>query len=714
MESAASQFAGLFQSGISDATAGSPALPPRDFLKLDDGVVESLSDNSLSWMARMESDGQSWWAWADGSGGDNESGISKRNRITKRSRPSWTSDSGASSRRQMQQESFDSSLPRASTSSSSSATGRRDLKQLVDRLDYTDQVSGDEYAALLKKCGSLRALDEGRRVHAHILLSNRSNERFIANLLVEMYGKCGSLENARAVFDGISRKNLFSWNIILAAYAQNGHEAEALSLFQRMDSHVPPDKFTYSTVISACSTLGALEQGIAIHKMVEKVGLEAETVVGTSLVNMYGRCHSLGNARLVFERIPCKDAITWNAIVTAYAQDGSGKEALEIFQRMQQEGVKTGSATFISVLEACASTSALALGRVIHQNLVANGLDRELIVATALVNMYAKCGKLVEAREVFDQMEGMDVVAWTAIVAGSAQHGHIEESKDLMRRMELEGIKPNNVTFLSLVYACSHSGYLDEARDCFIAMADHGFFPLPEHFRCVIDLLGRGGRLEEAQEVIDAMPFEPGLTAWLTMLSACRLQKDVLRAEIAAEKCYEIEPTRPSAYLLMSNLYAALERWDDVEKVRRLMERRGVKKEPGLSCIEVKNRLHEFGAADKSHPQKDLIYEELRKLTLEIKEAGYVPDTSLVLHNVDEETKQATLFHHSERLAVVYGLINTPPGTSLCVVNNLRMCSDCHTAFKYISTISNRQIVVRDANRFHTFATGGCSCKDYW
>lgn len=301
------------------------------------------------------------------------------------------------------------------------------------------------------------------------------------------------------------------------------------------------------------------------------------------------------------------------------------------------------------------------------------------------------------------------------VFPGCAQHGRCREALEYFEQMKKEGIKPDKITFTSVLSACTHVGLVEEGRKHFRSMfVEYGIIPMGEHYSCFVDLLGRAGRLEEAEVVILSMPFKPGASVWGALLSACRVHSDVERAERAAENVLKLDPADAGAYVALSNIYSAAGRYEDAEKIRQVMDNRAVIKEPGQSWIEVDGKIHVFHVEDKSHPQNDEIYAALNRLTEQIKEVGYVPDTSFVLHDMDELQKERLLCSHSERLAISYGLISTPPGTPIRIVKNLRVCGDCHTATKFISKVVSREIVARDAHRFHHFVDGVCSCGDYW
>jgi pentatricopeptide repeat protein len=302
------------------------------------------------------------------------------------------------------------------------------------------------------------------------------------------------------------------------------------------------------------------------------------------------------------------------------------------------------------------------------------------------------------------------------MISGYAMHGYANEVFKLFEEMKHSGIRADHITLVGVLSACSRAGLVDEGYEYFNCMSNYyNITPVMEHYSCMVDLLGRAGRLEEALDFINNMPIKPDASVWSCLLGACRIHNNIELGELAAEHVFELDSKNAGNYVLLSNIYAAAGRWDDIERVRKLMKDRGVKKTPGYSWIKVDKQVHAFLVGDRSHPQMQEIYMELERLSSEMKMAGYVANTRFVLNDVKEEEKEQILLnHHSEKLAIAFGLLNTPPGTTIRVVKNLRVCGDCHTATKFISKIVAREIVVRDANRYHHFKDGQCSCCDYW
>jgi pentatricopeptide repeat protein len=572
------------------------------------------------------------------------------------------------------------------------------------------------FASVLKVCAALADVKKGQNVHSYIVKSGLYSDVYTGSALVTMYSKCGYVEDARKVFDEVSRLNVVVWSAMIAGYAQNEQGGKALEIFHQMQLvGLKPNKFTFASVVTACASLEALEQGKWVHALIVKSSLESEVTVANALVTMYVKCNNIDDARTLFDRRVERNVISWTSMITGYAQNGKGEEALKIYGEMQRAGIKPNQFTFTSVLSACATLAALKKGIEIHRQIVNRELDSEVPVGNALITMYSKCGSIEEARNVFDKMPKRKASTWTAMITAYAQHAYVEEALQLFKQMQQEGMKPNNITFVSVLVACSRVGLVDEGRELFNSMSrDHGIIPAIEHYACMVDLLGRAGHLNEAEEFINQMPLEPTLVVWRTLLGACRIHGDIELGKRVAERILELEPENDATYVLLSNIYAAAGKWVDVSHIRQMMKDRMVKKEPGHSSIEVNGRLHMFVARDRSHPKTEEIYAKLDDLSQKIREAGYVPDTSCVLHDVSEEKKEHFLSYHSEKLAIAFGLISTPPNTTLRIVKNLRVCGDCHTATKFISKIVGREIVVRDTYRFHHFKDGCCSCGDYW
>ncbi|CAM6107095.1 unnamed protein product [Calypogeia fissa] len=572
------------------------------------------------------------------------------------------------------------------------------------------------YLCILKACASPLALKWGKEVHGSIRHAGLESDVRVGTALLQMYAKCGCITKARRVFENMTNRNSFTWNIMIGAYAERGSGVEAYLLFLKMRREgFEPDAITYISILNASASSGALEWVKEVHGHASKAGLESDLGVGNALVHMYAKSGCIENARLVFDRMEKRDLVTWTAMIGGLAEHGCGREAYRQFLQMRRAGFEPDAITYMSILNPSASAGALEWVKDVHAYASKAGLELDLRVGNALVHMYAKCGSLDDARLVFDRMEKRDVFTWTTMIGAFAQHGFGHEALELFRKMNADHVNPDRTSFAAVLSACYHGGLLDDGRRLFLAMKeDYGIEPDVVHYTCMVDLLGRAGLLEEANRFISNMPVEPNGVTWGALLGACRTYGNVEFGELAAKAFSKLEPDNSTPYVLLSNIYAAAGKWEKVSFLRTMMQERGVWKEPGRSWIEVDNKIHEFGSGDTSHPEAKAIYTELNELTEKLKAEGYIPDTQLVLQNIDDKDKELALCSHSEKLAITYGLMRTPRGETIRVYKNLRVCPDCHTATKFISKVTGREIIARDLNRFHHFKDGMCSCGDYW
>jgi pentatricopeptide repeat protein len=568
---------------------------------------------------------------------------------------------------------------------------------------------------VLKVCGGLRALEMGRLVHGQIFRHGFESDVFVQNSLVAMYVKCSQPRRARTVFDGLYDRTIVTWTSIISGYAQNGEPMEALRIFSQMrQSNVNPDWIALVSVLRAYTDVEDLEQGKSVHGCVIKMGLEYEPDLLISLTSMYAKCGQVTVARSFFNQMEIPNLILWNAMISGYAKNGYAEEAVRLFREMICKNIRVDSITVRSAILACAQVGSLELARWMDDYIMKSEYRNDVFVNTALIDMYAKCGSVDLARIVFDRTLDKDVVVWSAMIVGYGLHGRGREAIDLYHAMKQAGVCPNDVTFVGLLTACNHSGLVKEGWELFHRMRDYGIEPRLQHYACVVDLLGRAGHLGQAYDFITNMPIEPGVSVWGALLSACKIYRNVTLGEYAAEQLFSIDPFNTGHYVQLSNLYASVRLWGRVAKVRVLMKEKGLSKDLGYSLIEINGKLQAFCVGDKSHPRYKEIYEELERLEKRLKEAGFILHTESVLHDLNYEETEEILCNHSERLAIAYGLISTPPGTTLRITKNLRACVNCHSATKLISKLCDREIVVRDANRFHHFKDGFCSCGDYW
>ncbi|WJX20985.1 Pentatricopeptide repeat-containing protein [Trifolium repens] len=600
------------------------------------------------------------------------------------------------------------------------------------------------FTNVLASCVATGNLDIGKKVHSFIVKLGLSGVVPVANSLLNMYAKSGDSLMAKVVFDRMRLKDkstwnimismhmqfgrlevaldlfdqmidrdIVSWNSIISGYCHQGYDIKALETFSDMfrSSPLKPDKFTLASVLSACANLESLKLGKQIHAYIVRAVIDISGALGNALISMYAKSGAVEVARTIVEL-----RVAWTAMIVGYAQNGLLNDALELFRLMITEGPRPNNYTLAAVLSVFSSLASLDHGKQLHATAIRLDEVSSVSVGNALITMYSRSGCIKDARKVFNQIctEG-DTSTWTSMIIALAQHGLGNEATELFEEMLKFNLKPDHITYVGVLSACTHVGLVEQGKRYFNLMKNvHHIEPTPSHYACIIDLFGRAGLIEEAYNFIKSMPIEPDVIAWGSLLSSCRVHKNVDLAKVAAEKLLLIDPNNSGAYSALANTLSACGKWDDAAKIRSLMKDRAVKKEQGFSWVQIQNKVHIFGVEDALHPQRDAIYKMMSKIWKEIKKMGFTPDTDCVLHDLEQEVKEKILRHHSEKLAIAFALINSPGYTTLRIMKNLRVCNDCHSAIKYISVLVGREIIVRDATRFHHFKDGSCSCQDYW
>ncbi|XP_026660588.2 pentatricopeptide repeat-containing protein At4g30700 [Phoenix dactylifera] len=572
-------------------------------------------------------------------------------------------------------------------------------------------------AVVLPAAAELQELILGMTVHCLGMKSGLAFHSHVVTGFISMYSKCGEIPAAKFLFEQIDEPDLIACNALISGYSSNGLVGSSVDVFRELLAfRGRPNSSTMVGLIPVSSPFEHESLSRSIHSFAIKSGLYLNSPVSTAFTTVYCRLNDMEAARKVFDAMPEKSMASWNAMISGYAQNGLTEMAISLFREMQDLNVRPNQITVTSTLSACAQLGALTLGKWVHQIITQEDLELNVYVLTALIDMYAKCGSIMEARRIFDGMVEKNVVSWNAMILGYGLHGQGLEALKLFKEMLNARIAPTGVTFLSVLYACSHGGLVEEGRAAFWSMTcDHGIKPGPEHYACMVDLLGRAGQLKEALEFIETVPESAGPGVWGALLGACMKHKETSLARLASEKLFELEPENTSYYVLLSNIYSANRNYPEAAMVRQQdAKSRKLPKTPGCTLIEIRDEVHIFTSGDRSHPQSVLIYSMLDKLTGKMVEAGYRAETDVALYDVEEEEKEHMVKVHSEKLAIVFGLISTEPGSEIRIIKNLRVCLDCHTATKFISRITQRLIIVRDATRFHHFKDGACSCGDFW
>ncbi|KAI5669307.1 hypothetical protein M9H77_19160 [Catharanthus roseus] len=639
------------------------------------------------------------------------------------------------------------------------------FKLMASKADISLRADAVSLVNILPACASLNAGGRGREAHAYAVRRGLNEDMFVVNALVDMYAKCGLIDEAERIFRRMEVKDVVTWNAMVTGYSQIGRYADALSLFEKMReegiqlnvitwsavisgyaqrglgeeaidvfrdmvsvSNVEPNVVTLVSILSGCAAVGALDKGWEIHCYAIKRVLNVDEIdpgenlmLINGLIDMYAKCNRVKVAYLIFESIGQnhRNVVTWTTMIGGYAQHGDANDALRLFSKMVSGTIKPvvpNAFTISCALVACVRLNALRLGRQIHAYVLRNRYESAMLfIANCLIDMYAKSGDVDAGRIVFDSMSQKNIVSWTTLMMGYGMHGRGEEAMQIFDGMRREGLQIDGVTFLVLLYACSHSGLINHGMNYFDRMyEDFGLVPGVEHYACMVDLLGRAGRLDKVMDLIEGMPVEPTPIIWVALLGACRIHRKVGLAEYAARKLSELECENDGTYTLLSNIYASAGRWKDVARIRTMMKHLGIRKRPGCSWIQGNKETVTFYVGDRSHPMSEAIYSLLMDLIERIKKMGYVPETSFALHDVDDEEKGDLLFEHSEKLALAYGILTSAPRQPIRITKNLRVCGDCHTAMTYISKVIEHEIILRDSSRFHHFKNGSCSCKGYW
>ncbi|KAL9158336.1 hypothetical protein ABFS82_08G061500 [Erythranthe guttata] len=583
-------------------------------------------------------------------------------------------------------------------------------------------MDGFTFSAVITACNDDVRLV--KQLHSSAFSGGFHGYASMNNSLISGYSKNGFFHDAERVFSEMGPvKDEVSWNSMIVAYGQQREGLKAMKLYQemvRLDLYV--DMFTLASVLSAFTSMEDLIGGKQFHSQLVKMGFHRNAHIGSGLIDLYSKCGGhMCDCRKVFDEMPDPDLVLWNTIISGYSlNEEFSEEALNFFKQMQRAGNFPDDCSFVCAISASSKMSSPSQGRQMHSLVIKSNIQSNRIsINNALVAMYSKCGNLQEARQLFDRMPEHNNVSFNSMIAGYAQHGLGAESLILFEKMLEKKIAPTSITFVSVISACAHTGKVEDGERYFSLMKEtFEIEPEAEHYACMIDLLGRAGKLDEAEGLICTMPYTPNVMVWGSLLRACRTHGNIKLAEKAANHCLHLDPSNAAPYVTMAHMYTVDRRWDEVSRVKKHMKDRSVKRRPGCSWIEIDKKIHSFVADDKSHPMREEIYGFWDKMWEKIKKAGYVPDLKWASVRDDcgvtEEEKETILRHHSEKLAVAFGLLSTTEGASLLVMKNLRMCGDCHNAIKVVSDVAKREITVRDCHRFHHFRQGQCSCGDFW
>ncbi|KAI3732104.1 hypothetical protein L1987_63301 [Smallanthus sonchifolius] len=616
-----------------------------------------------------------------------------------------------------------------------------DARKVFDESPVRDLISWNSVLAGYVQMGSV---EEAKMVYDQMPEKNV----IASNSMIALFGRCGRMDEAYRLFVVMKEKDLVSWTAMISCYEQGGMYEDALVMFIEMNRRgIGVDEVVVISVLSVCARALVLETGASIHGLVFKTGTSSYVNIHNALIHMYStcvdiadaeklfnlsshtdiiswnsmisgysKCGLLKKAREVFDKMHVKDVVSWSALISGHSQAGMFDETIVLFQEMMLRGqIKPDETILVSVISACTRLAALEQGTWVHAYIKKNGLDVNSVLGTTLIDMYMKLGCVESAEEVFYKMDEKGVSSWNALILGLAMNGKVEKSLEMFSEMKRSGVVPNKITFVAVLGGCRHMGLVDEGRHHFDSMINtHKIEPNIKHYGCMVDLLGRAGLLKEAEELIASMPMAPDVATWGALLGACKKHGASEMGERVGLKLIELQPDHDGFHVLLSNIYASKRSWENVAEIRGTMTENRVVKTPGCSVIEANGIVHEFVAGDTGHPRIHEIEEMLDVITERVKMIGYSPDTNEVCFDIDDEEKETTLFRHSEKLAIAFGLMVTDPATPIRIMKNLRICNDCHALAKLVSKAFDREIVVRDRHVFHHFRQGSCSCKEYW
>ncbi|PRQ45215.1 putative pentatricopeptide [Rosa chinensis] len=473
-----------------------------------------------------------------------------------------------------------------------------------------------------------------KQVQSHLAVSGTLFDPYAAAKIIAFCTVSDDLRHAYQLFRFMPSRTTYIWNVMIRGFTDRNESISALSVYADMlRSGFLPDNYTFSFVLRACAELSSVSFGVVLHAHAIRLGWESydfvqnglihlyvtcdfinparklfdmsvhkDVVTWTALVNGYVRSGQIVIARQLFDEMPEKNAVSWSAMINGYVHLGLFREALELFADMQTAGVSPNHAGIVGALTACAFVGALDQGRWIHAYVNRKGMRLDTVLGTALVDMYTKCGCVETARAVFDEMPKRDVFAFTSLISGLANNGESASAISLFARMKNEGIAPNEVTFVCVLSACSRVGMVDEGLQIFRSM-NNSFRIQPgvQHYGCLVDLLGRAGMLEEANKIVTEMPMEPDSYVLGALLNACRVHGDLDLGKEMVERFTGQRLDHSGVHVLLSNIYASENQWDDVTLLRKGMEEKRVRKVPGCSLIEVNGEVYEFTAGDRSH-----------------------------------------------------------------------------------------------------------------
>ncbi|PWA36535.1 tetratricopeptide-like helical domain-containing protein [Artemisia annua] len=501
-------------------------------------------------------------------------------------------------------------------------------------------------ASVLGACASVESMELGMQVHSYIVKSGTRMDQFVVTGLVNLYAKCADMDSAQLAFDEVRNAHLTAWTALIGGYVQHGKYKEATNLFIKLHkSGEKPNERTFATVLS-----NEIEIGKQLHSLIIKFGYLSYTVIGNSIMDFYFKSGNNAEALKVFDEMNDHDVVTWNALISGHMNAGFYDEAVKLLRDMLSKGFELNLHSYSSILSICGDLPAINWGKETHCRIVKLEFEMNVVVGSALIDMYAKCGKLSNARVVFDNFNFKNIVSWNTMLVGYAHHGHGEKSLEIYDMMLKSGVKPNGITFIGVLSACGHSGLLEDGLHYFNSMVeDFGITPRTDHLACMVNLFSRKGLTKLAYDFIKKCPAKPDKVVWRCLLSGCKLNKDFELGKLAAEKILSIDPDDVSAYVMLSNIYAELKMWDEIAKVRKVMKEKVLKKDTGYSWIELMSKTYLFTSAREAGSEGYFVSEVLNGLTEHLFDEG---KTSNILFLIKRKRKSTTIVAKDQNLQV--------------------------------------------------------------
>ncbi|KAF3788231.1 Pentatricopeptide repeat-containing protein [Nymphaea thermarum] len=462
-----------------------------------------------------------------------------------------------------------------------------------DKISAPNQIT---MVTLLGVCSQLRRLDLGKWVHGMIELQKIEYNLVLETALVNMYSKCGKVDIARQLFDKMSVRNVASWNAMISGYARNGQPNDGLILFDAMkDCGLVPNEITMLSVVSCCTQLRDIEMGNMVLDYMRRQNIVLHKNLQNALVDMYAKCKDMESAKKLFDEMKERDQISWASLIGGYVRSSRFDEAIQAFQQMQLSNAKPDAVTLINLLKLCSALAALDLGRWVHFYMDRNKIS-DLYLNTALIDMYCKCGNVADAIDVFNRMPTKNAMSWTAIISGLGLNGCNQQALKFFAEMQRESmVRPDEITFITVLSACSHAGLVEQGYHYFHLMREsYGIEPTVEHYGCMVDLLGRAGLVQEAQKMVQKMPMKPSASVLGSLLNSCKIHGQFKIAEEVAKYIQETGSVVGATYVTCSNIYADAMLWEDVYRVRKDMQISGVERIPGGSLIALDSGVQEF------------------------------------------------------------------------------------------------------------------------